>query len=103
LSQAQPASKTWGVLENVSFSGQVVADKLKKFIDAGGFKFSGCPTPPEPILESRAVYLGILLFSIKIFSFIFYTELRRGLKGGMGGMLGCRGMNRGPKKPLVAK
>jgi hypothetical protein len=32
------------------------AAKLEKFSDAGGSKFSGCPTPPEPILESRAVY-----------------------------------------------
>ncbi len=29
---------------------------LNKLGDAGGFKFSGCPTLAEPIFESRAVY-----------------------------------------------
>jgi hypothetical protein len=35
--------------------------KLKKFSDAGGLKFSGCPTQPEPILEFRAVYVSTSL------------------------------------------
>jgi hypothetical protein len=34
------------------------ADKLKKFIDAGGHKFSGCPTLAEAIFESRVVYIS---------------------------------------------
>jgi hypothetical protein len=46
-----------------SFSGQVVADKLKSLsmqtVPCGvhpGLKSGGCPTRAEPILESRAVY-----------------------------------------------
>ncbi|HLB52652.1 MAG TPA: hypothetical protein VJK48_02950 [Chlamydiales bacterium] len=37
---------------------EVVAEaaKVKHFGDAGSFKFNGCPTRSEPILQSRAVY-----------------------------------------------
>jgi periplasmic divalent cation tolerance protein len=31
--------------------------------DAGGFKVSGCPTQPEPIFESRAVYMIYIFWS----------------------------------------
>ena len=56
-----------GVPKNASFLGWAVAAKLNKFSagvpedasslgwGAGGHKCSGCPTPPEPIFESRAV------------------------------------------------
>lgn len=40
LSQAQPMPKQ---------------PNLKRLGDAGGLKICGCPTTPEPILESRAV------------------------------------------------
>ncbi|HLB52967.1 MAG TPA: hypothetical protein VJK48_04595 [Chlamydiales bacterium] len=33
------------------------ASKVKHLGDAGSFKFNGCPTRSEPILESRAVYI----------------------------------------------
>ncbi|HLB53248.1 MAG TPA: transglutaminase family protein, partial [Chlamydiales bacterium] len=43
---------------------KVVAEtaKVKHFGDAGSFKFNGCPTRSEPIFESRAVYLFLLIF-----------------------------------------
>ena len=41
MSQAQPAPKQLG---------------LKTRAMQAGLKLSGCPTQPEPILESRAVY-----------------------------------------------
>ncbi|HLB52140.1 MAG TPA: hypothetical protein VJK48_00315 [Chlamydiales bacterium] len=31
------------------------AAKVKNLGDAGSFKFNGCPTQSEPILQSRAV------------------------------------------------
>jgi hypothetical protein len=36
---------------------------LKSLSMQAGLKFSGCPTQPEPILETRVVYEPILLDS----------------------------------------
>lgn len=43
-----------GPPKNASFFGKAVAAQFDKLSDAGGFKFSGCPTQPEPISETRA-------------------------------------------------
>ena len=36
------------------------AAQVKHLGDAGSFKFNGCPTLSEPILESRVVYSFLL-------------------------------------------
>jgi hypothetical protein len=41
--------------------------------DAGGFKVSGCPTLPEPIFESRAVYIKPTQFVYKIFNIFLFN------------------------------
>ena len=55
LSQAQP---TPGPQKMHHFLGRPLQLNLKGWAMQAGLKFRGCPTQPEPILESRAVYTG---------------------------------------------
>ncbi len=64
LNQAPLAPKASGSPKTHRFWGEPSQPNLNKLGDAGGFKFSGCPTPAEPIFESRAVYHTVRSYTI---------------------------------------